>query len=80
MHKKLPTTTEEKVDAIFRLLTGEPTDPKDEGIIGELRTLKTKLYELINWKNRTVAWAIGVSFGGGMLITFIIVILTSKFK
>lgn len=70
-NKRLPTTQEEKLDAILRILQGEPMDPKDEGMIGEVRFLKAELYKLKDWKSRTMAWALGVSFGGGALLAFI---------
>lgn len=69
---------EEKVDAILRILQGEPLDPKDEGLMGTVRTLKDKVYQILNWKNKVIAWVGGLCFGGGALITFIISRLLQK--
>ena len=72
-------TTEEKVDAIYRLLKGDQElDPQDEGLVGSVRNIKKRLFDLENWKNKTVAWALGVSFGGGALIAFVITVVFKK--
>jgi hypothetical protein len=77
-NKSQPNTLEGKVDAILRILQGEPMDSKDEGLMGEVRQLKSRLFKIEGWKERTVAWAIGVSFGGGALTAFIIAIIFKK--
>ena len=75
-----PKTLDQKVDAILRILQGEPFDKNDNGLMGTVQTLKNQVYKLIDWKNRTVAWAIGVSFGGGALIAFIITTILDRKK
>lgn len=72
MEKKTPLTLEEKVDAILRILQGEPMDPKDEGLMGTVRFLKAEIYKIKNWKTQVVAWVAGVSFGGGAFVAFLI--------
>lgn len=76
----MPSTLEEKVDAILRILQGEKYDPTDKGLIGKVNHMEDRLGKLIDWKNKTVAWAIGVSFGGGALVAFIIAIILEKHK
>lgn len=70
--KEEPKTMEQKVDAIYRILKGEPMDPKDEGLLGTVRFLKTEVYKLKNWKSQVVAWVAGVSFGGGAFVAFLV--------
>lgn len=76
--KTPPKTLDEKVDAILRILQGEPMDPADEGLMGTVRFLKKELYKILNWKSRVIAWVGGLSFGGGALITYIISRLLQK--
>lgn len=67
-----PKTMEEKVDAILRILQGEPYDKNDKGLLGTVRWLKTEITDIKRWKDKTIAWVVGFSFGGGALMTFIL--------
>lgn len=73
-----PRSLDGKVNLMLDLMQGDPFDKDDNGIIGELRQIKRRVYDLENWKNKTVAWALGVSFGGGALVAFIIAIILNK--
>lgn len=69
----------QKVDQILTLLQGQDIDEQDEGMIGDVRKLKIRITQLERWKEKTMAWALGVAFGGGSLITWVIAtILNSK--
>lgn len=72
MEKETPLTMEGKVDAILRILQGEPMDPKDEGLIGSVRSLKSEVNKIKNWKNQVVSWVAGLAFGGGAMVAFLI--------
>ena len=69
---------EEKLDLIVKLLIGNPLDKDDDGLIGDVRATKSRLYKLEVWKTKVVSWAIGVSFGGGALFTFLVSQLLKK--
>jgi hypothetical protein len=77
-NKIQPSTLEGKVDAILRILQGEPIDPTDDGLMGEVKKMKARLFKIENWKDKTVAWAIGVSFGGGALTAFVAAVIFKK--
>lgn len=68
-------TLEEKVNLMIDILQGNPLDDTDDGLLGDFKYLKKEFYKLKAWRDKTVAWALGVSFGGGALITFLITIL-----
>lgn len=69
---------EEKVDAILRILTGEPLNKEDQGILGEVKNLKDSVTKLRNWKERTVAWGLGVGIGGGALGNLLLYLILKK--
>jgi hypothetical protein len=72
-------STEQKVDAIYRLLKGDTDiDPKDEGLVGKVRKIRDRLYTIERWKTSTVSWAIGVSFGGGALVAFVLAVILRR--
>lgn len=72
-------TTEQKVDAIYRLLKGDKElDPKDEGLVGDVHKISREVKDLQHWRIRTVAWAVGVAFGGGALTTFVLTVILKK--
>ena len=64
-----PHTTEEKVDAIYRIMVGDKFDPRDEGLLGTVRWLKTEIRKIKEWKTKVIAWAVGFSFGAGVLVS-----------
>lgn len=72
MEKKAPETQEEKIDAILRILQGEPLNPKDSGLMGAIYEQGKRLTKIENWKSQVVAWIAGVCFGGGALVAAII--------
>lgn len=69
---------EEKLDLIIKLLVGNPLDKNDDGLIGDVRTTKGRIYKIEVWRTKVVSWAIGVSFGGGALFTFFLSQLFKK--
>jgi hypothetical protein len=73
-------TSDQKLDLVIQILQGNPLDKDDRGLIGDFNVLKAKFYELKNWKDKTVAWAIGVAFGGGALITVLITLLINSLQ
>lgn len=70
-------STDEKVNMILELLQGSTLDAKDEGMIGDVRNVKTRVFKLEQWKNRTIAWVVGASFGAGASISILIAIIVN---
>lgn len=66
---------EEKVGLILNTLRGDPLDDEDLGLLGNFRELREEFYKLKSWRDKTVAWAFGVSCVGGGVITYLITLL-----
>lgn len=69
-HKQQPTEKlefiEKKVDKILLLLSGDhEIDRQDEGLVGDVRNLKLRVYRLERWKDRVIYFLIGISFAAG---------------
>jgi hypothetical protein len=73
-------TTDQKVDKILELLVGNDLDQTDKGLVGQLRDTRERVFKLIAWKERSVSWLIGVSFGGGISITLIVTVIVYMIK
>lgn len=69
---------EEMVKEIYVLLKGQEIDKNDRGMIGDVADLTKKVNAFEKWKDKTVAWALGFSFGSGALISGIIAFLINK--
>lgn len=78
MEKKKPETQEEKIDAILRILQGEPLDPNDNGLMGTMHEQDDRLTKIETWKTQVVAWIAGLSFGGGALMAALVSNLLHK--
>jgi hypothetical protein len=70
-------STDEKVNMILELLQGSELDMKDDGLIGDVRNTKARLSKMEQWKDKTIAWAIGASFGAGAFISILIAIIVN---
>lgn len=69
-----------KLTTILELLTGREIDEQDEGLIGDFRKIKQTVYKLVTWKEKTVSWAMGLSFGGGAAVAVIIALIVNAIK
>lgn len=63
---------DEKLDLIISLLQGNKLDPKDFGLIGEVRRNTQDIKTINAWRNWIIAWAVGFSVGAGALISYAI--------
>ncbi len=71
---------EGKLDLIITLLQGNRLDKKDNGLIGRVADLETETEIIKTWRDKTIAWAIGFSFGGGALVSVLITLLLTHKK
>lgn len=61
-----------KVTSILQILQGNSLDPKDHGMIGEVRETKERVTKLENAKRFVIGWATGFGVAAGVLITLIL--------
>lgn len=61
-----------KVDKILHVLTGNPIDKNDGGMVGNMHKLEQRVTKLEKWKDRVVYMLIGASFGAGWTISDIL--------
>jgi hypothetical protein len=74
-HHNKELSLEQKVDAILRILTGDQMDRDDKGLIGTVKALKADVNSLHSWRERTIAWGLGLGMGGGALVSTILFFL-----
>lgn len=65
---------------ILLLLKGNPINQDDKGLTGAVTWLKVRVFKLERWKDRTVAWVVGCSFGAGAGMSGLIYTVINHFK
>lgn len=62
-------SSDKKLDLIISLLKGNELNKDDPGLIGRVRDHGLRINKMEKRWDKTIAWIIGFSFGGGVAVT-----------